>query len=703
MKKRYTILFALLTLWALSLPAQITCDDPLIVIEDALDNYATGDVTMQSPNWGLWPGASTGGLVTTEVFRSAPNSLKIDGNIADQDALLLLGGQETGHYVLDWRMLVYDSTKAYFNLQHEMPTASEGFWGFDVFMEGGTGRLVKYDGSDEVTFRYPSDAWFSLFLFIDIDSDYARLVVNEVTVGAWAFSSADGDPSSQMHSINFYPLDETYSYYLDDIRLREIPAAESGQYCYTAEVIEEPGFYAVPELSCFGGSYDQGGNGSGFLAHWFEYTPDRDGVMAISSCGAGVDTRLWIMTGDCENIRIVGVNDDQCPIGSSGSEWASYREAVVNAGQKYYIMWDDAWEKDPFAFELTLSEDEPEVGRFCETAELIYPGQHEVLSIDGDAAVAGPNINNTSSSTTNYSKSKWYQFIPTADGLMGISSCGLAASDTHFFVYTGECESFELLNLVAQNDNGCEPGELTSALDSIPVVAGETYYIEWIDRWMDSGEDLFIWELTFDAEAAAEVTFEVDMQLENVDPQGAFIAGAFSDFKSLPMSQVGSTQVYTVTLPINHNGDYTYKFQNGPGGWENINTSVGDDCTTGDFGDRGLTVAEEASLDTDAVCFGYCVSCATVSTDELGLKGDFTLFPNPARDQVTVEYELEEAIGPLTFRLIDMLGRVVLEQREDSAREGTVSLSTAALPAGAYQLQVQAGAHSAIARTLLIQ
>jgi hypothetical protein len=67
-------------------------------------------------------------------------------------------------------------------------------------------------------------------------------------------------------------------------------------------------------------------------------------------------------------------------------------------------------------------------------------------------------------------------------------------------VYTGDCSTFEGLNLVAQNDNGCGEGLLTSSLDSIEVTAGETYYIEWIDRWMSGPTDeLYIWELGFDA------------------------------------------------------------------------------------------------------------------------------------------------------------------------------------------------------------
>jgi hypothetical protein len=163
-------------------------------------------------------------------------------------------------------------------------------------------------------------------------------------------------------------------------------------------------------------------------------------------------------------------------------------------------MFDDAWDNGEFGFELALVEEAPAEGQFCESAQDIEPGEYEVGTINGESAVAGPNINNTTSSTTNYAQSKWYQFTPDSDGYMSISACDLAVSDTHFFVYTGDCSTFEGLSLVAQNDNGCGEGLLTSSLDSIEVVAGETYYIEWIDRWMDGPTDeIYIWELGFDS------------------------------------------------------------------------------------------------------------------------------------------------------------------------------------------------------------
>ncbi len=509
MKNLYALAF-IFFLAAWSLQAQPTCEDPVVVLDDDAENYASGDVTMQSPDWTVWPGGdATGAIVTDEENNGGANSFKIDGSISTTDALLLLGDQTSGHYILQWDMKVDSGRQAYFSLLHELPTEASVSWAFEVdFLEGGEGVLYLYDGSDEITFGYPADDWFTVRILIDFENDEARLLIGENTVDAWQFSTSSGGTEVlQMNSINFWPADESYLFYVDNILLSEIPAAEEGQYCYTAVELTEPGFNQVPELACYGAGYDLGGGAVGFAGYWYTYTPSQNGVLTMASCGGGVDTRGWIFSGECHDLKTVGVNDDRCEIETGGSDWASYREAYVTAGTTYFIMWDDTWESATFAFELGFTPtEEPAEGKFCQSAREIGPGDYTILEITGEAAVAGPFINNTVSSTTAYTQSEWYAFTPDVDGYMGIFSCELAASDTYFFVYTGDCSSFESLELVALNDDGCadEEGNVMqmASLDSIPVTAGTKYYIEWIDRRIEQAEppqdELFGWTLTFD-------------------------------------------------------------------------------------------------------------------------------------------------------------------------------------------------------------
>ncbi len=705
MKNYYTLL-ALFFIAAWSLQAQPTCEDPDVLINDDIESYAAGDVSMQAAHWGVWPGATIGGIVTDEFAFASLQSIKVDGNESGQDVLLLLDEKTSGHYLLQFRLYVPSGKNAYFNLQHEMPTASAGFWGFDAFFDdGGLGTLDLF--GEETTFTFPHDAWFKVHILVDIDADHARLIVNQYTIDSWAFSNGITNggasfPSNKLSALNFYPLDEDYLFYIDNVQYWEIPPAGLRQYCYTATELPGPGFYGVAAMSCFGAGYDLSGTDGAFAGRWYYYTPTEDGILSISSCGGGVDTRGWIFSGDCLNLKTVGVNDDQCElIAGSTDNWASYREAVVTAGTTYYIMWDDLWEAGAFTFELGFTTTPPEPGEFCESAIPVGPGEYEILEITGNACVGGPNINNTVSSTTSYAQAKWYAFTPTVDGYMTISSCDFAASDTYVLVYTGDCSSFEDLTLVARNDDGCPqfPGSNASRLDSVVVAAGTTYFIEWIDRFDD---EPFIWELSFDpAQAASTVKFSVNMALETVDPAGVFIAGSFSNFNNLPMSDANGDGVYEAELLLNNNTQYTYKFKNGPEGWENVDTSIGDNCTTGDFGDRFVDVGETA-LALDEVCFGFCVSCNAVDVTEADLTAAVDLFPNPTSGLINLRYSFETAVTQLDIRLIDALGRQSKHLRLNHVQEGTQEISLEGLPTGAYLLQLIADGAS-ISRTIVVR
>lgn len=495
MKNLY-LLFSVLFLAAWSLQAQPTCDNPEIVLEDGAENYAAGDVTMQSPNWAVWPGGdAAGAIVTDEVALGGVNSFKIDGT-NNTDALFLLGDQTSGHYILQWDMLVPEGKQGYFNLQHLMPTESSGAWAFEVyFTEGGVGRLELYDGSDDVAFDYAVDAWFFVTLLIDLDNDEARLWIADKTVAAWQFSTGS-TAALQMNSINFYPDDDTYLYYIDNIKLSEIPAAETGQYCYTA-VDASLGVNTTPEIVCWGGGYDRNASGTvGESGYWFRYVVETSGVLSIASCGNALDSRGWIFRGeDCHGLVILGVNDDQC-LSADGNDYATYREALVTAGETVFIMWDNIWEREGFEWTLAISTDPLEEGQWCQSAIPITPGEYFVDEILGDAAVTGPTID-ASGGRTPHAQSIWYSFTPEVDGLAQITSCEGAAIDTRLAVYRGPCgDHLYDYNLIGLSDDydGCGDG-FQSQLDSIEMVAGETYFIEWADGWEDGA---FIWYLNFE-------------------------------------------------------------------------------------------------------------------------------------------------------------------------------------------------------------
>ena len=506
MKKHYLpiaiLAFFCLTVFSPS-NAQSPCDDPVVLLDDNLDSYTDGALGPQADHWTTWSGNEGGdedALISGDFASSGLQSMVIMGEPGGgpQDVLLLLGDKTEGMFVLEWQMYIIGGLAGYHNIQHfgQMPGEE---YSHEVFF-GTDGMASLNAGSAGVkSVPYPTDEWFRVRYLIDLDNDLVYLWVGREFVHSWPFSwQADAMSGTKMlGAVDFYPIDENHWFYIDDIYYAQVPPAEAGKYCHMATPIEA-GTHTVGTLDCFGAGFTVLDDGSGLAGAWYSYTPTEDGLISLSSCGNGQDSRVWIFSGGCENLDIEGVNDDLCSIAASGSEWASYREVLVSGGETYLILWDNIWASGGFDFTLDFSPDPPAEGDFCETAIEVQPGTHTIDQVNGHAAVAGPNINHTAASTTNYAQSEWYAFIPETNGTITVTSCGLTSEDTRLWIYTGDC-GIENLNLVANSDDDENCGVQSLVMD-LEVTGGTTYYIEWDSETKDAPG--FDWELSFEPVSA---------------------------------------------------------------------------------------------------------------------------------------------------------------------------------------------------------
>jgi 1,4-alpha-glucan branching enzyme len=111
--------------------------------------------------------------------------------------------------------------------------------------------------------------------------------------------------------------------------------------------------------------------------------------------------------------------------------------------------------------------------------------------------------------------------------------------------------------------------------------------------------------------AEVEITFRVDMSLEDISPDGVHIAGTFNEFSTsaTPMTPQRDG-IYEATVTLTE-GDYImYKFVNGNtfAGFETVPA----ECSQED-GNRYLTVPGDTTA-LDAVCFASCEPCVPPST-----------------------------------------------------------------------------------------
>lgn len=107
-----------------------------------------------------------------------------------------------------------------------------------------------------------------------------------------------------------------------------------------------------------------------------------------------------------------------------------------------------------------------------------------------------------------------------------------------------------------------------------------------------------------------DVAFSVDMTRQTVSPDGVHLAGSFNnwDCSANPMINDG-TGVYSTTVPLAENANYTYRFVNGnnTAGLESVPQECG---TPGGSGENERTLALQAA-DTvmNLVCFSSCDIC----------------------------------------------------------------------------------------------
>ena len=123
-------------------------------------------------------------------------------------------------------------------------------------------------------------------------------------------------------------------------------------------------------------------------------------------------------------------------------------------------------------------------GETCSTAE--------ELSYNGTYFCDGPSFGN-SANANDATHADWYYFTPEEDGFVSINTC-FNNVDTRLYFSEGAC-----YNVIANNDdfcplsNGGQP--YASSIQNIPVVCGQTYYLEWDSRW---SQEQFLFDFQFE-------------------------------------------------------------------------------------------------------------------------------------------------------------------------------------------------------------
>jgi len=157
--------------------------------------------------------------------------------------------------------------------------------------------------------------------------------------------------------------------------------------------------------------------------------------------------------------------------------------------------------------------------------------------------------------------------------------------------------------------------------DACNVVLGSGFANRGITIDTDSPSSIVLDPVCFaacmDCDSFVDVTFRVNMALENVNPAGVYMGSNIDGWSgNIALTQLGVSDIWTVTMNLAP-GNYEYKFINGPG-WccpESVPTAC--DVTVnipgGPFQNRGVSViAGVPTMLLPNICFSSCDACPRI-------------------------------------------------------------------------------------------
>ncbi len=186
--------------------------------------------------------------------------------------------------------------------------------------------------------------------------------------------------------------------------------------------------------------------------HWYYYTATKSGRIELQNLATDADSYVLVYT-DCNTYY------------AEGNESLSF---ICEEGQIYYIIW------------------------FNYTSNNFYWSLNETDYLAGEDCSAAITASLGENTADNSSGSQWFEYTPTVDATVTISSCDLTSADTYVYLYT-DCGASE----VYKSDDNCSyQSEL-----SFEAQANTTYYIKWSNTFTSSS---YTWTITTD------VTTDID-------------------------------------------------------------------------------------------------------------------------------------------------------------------------------------------------
>jgi hypothetical protein len=186
-----------------------------------------------------------------------------------------------------------------------------------------------------------------------------------------------------------------------------------------------------------------------------------------------------------------------------------------------------------------------------------------------------------------------------------------------------------------------------------------------------------------------KVTFRVDMKSYTKSFVGVYVSGQFNEWSANknPLMDDDNDKIWTAEISL-PDGKFEFKYQ--IDGWTaQEEFKGGESCTvtSGGFTNRVLTVSKDSVL--SVACFNACTSCATTDARDINFAPLFSIFPNPATDEIQLNLKLA---GSETARwmLMDALGRICQSYTLPKATQ-SLNIDVSGLQPGVYWAVIYQG------------
>ncbi len=407
--------------------------------------------------------------------------------------------------------------------------------------------------------------------------------------------------------------------------------------CATAKAItvgthQVDSIYVDPVLRNLGGAPSQT---DATAAVWFTFTPQENGLMTINSCKGGADTRLWVHTGTCDitqlQLTTLADNDDFCSFEEGNDEdlYASYLELLVEKGITYFLEWDDTWDNNGFTFKVDFTAIPTLAGATCEQAIPIDTGTFVVNKISAFGQTESNHLNG----------SQWFSIQPNQSGWLSVTSCN-GGSDTRLLVHEGTCNQLDFLIGGDEFDNICpafigDTAYLASAIDSVWVEQGKTYFLEWSGKNATNSFSFAVHLDTLET-LTANVTFQVEI------PDTAAILEVELQYQIndeiviVPMYGSEIQNIWQITLPFKGTDTISYAFL-----LNNQIEEIPNECRLLNVPFRLFLLEHAKDTLLNAVCFSSCEKCEREEAALTEIKVRFQVDMTPIVKQ---DYLSEEGV-----------------------------------------------------------